>query len=123
MVARIISNHITILQKQKDAQELEVVDLSKGLAKDDPSVIILSDDSGFVNPYASASAVPQANEYVAPLSPTAGAAPQVMVAGMPPEPQVMTAGAPPPADAYSQMPQQRYDDPSAPSAPSAPAGW
>lgn len=44
LTARIISNHVRILRKQKDAQELEVVDLSHGLAKDDPSIIVLNCD-------------------------------------------------------------------------------
>ena len=44
LTIRIISNHIRVLRKQKDAQQLEVVDLSHGLAKDDPSIIVLNCD-------------------------------------------------------------------------------
>jgi len=43
---------VIILEKQKDAQEFEVVDLSHGLAKDDPSIIALSDSFDFIDPFA-----------------------------------------------------------------------
>jgi len=91
-------NHVTILQKQKEAQELEIVDLSNGLAKDDPSIIILN-DTGFVNPYNTAPA-----GYMPPQPVGEN---QSLLTGAP-QPQVMAAGAgptAPPPEAYAPMPQ------------------
>jgi len=80
---RIITNHITILQKQKEAQELEVIDLSQGLAKDDPSVIVLGTNDEFVNPFN------VQGGYPAPATATEG---QPLMAGYPPDGPVMSAG-------------------------------
>jgi len=65
LTIQIIRNHITILQKQKEAQELEVVDLSHGLAKDDPSIVVLNGAEDFVSPFPN-----MANGYAPPEPPS-----------------------------------------------------
>jgi len=140
LTARIIRNHITILQKQKDAQELEVVDLSHGLAKDDPSIIVLNAAEDFVSPFATSSV-----GYVPPAPPAvdysnkeqqqyllAGAAPPPMapVGADPMAPPMAAANpmappmvpivdpnaatmstAPPPNQVYYANPPQGYQQP------------
>jgi len=124
ITVRIIVNHVTILQKQKEAQELEVVDLSQGLAKDDPSIIVLSDDNAFVSPYANASAgayVPPSTGYKEQSPLLSGPQPQVMIVGTGPTAPPPEAYAPPP-EAYAPMPQAFVPaDPNGYAQPSVPA--
>jgi len=103
LTIRIINNHITILQKQKEAQELEIIDLSHGLAKDDSSIIVLNDNYDFVSP---GSYAPEQQGLLAGAVPVAS--------NGYPQPQVMTAG-------YVPPPNPTGYDQSAPSAP--PAGY
>jgi len=96
LTARIIKNHITILQKQKDAQELEVIDLSHGLAKDDPSIVVIGDNYDFSTPFAGQGdyAPPAKEQQYLLAQPTPVGYPEapVMSAGVGPTAPVMVAG-------------------------------
>jgi len=111
LTARIIKNHMTVLQKQKDAQELEVIDLSEGLAKDDPSVIVLGDNFEPISPFSGQAA------YVCPARTESDhllAEPVMQGPSVP----VVSAGEGPTAPAAPVYPA----GPTAPAAPVYPAG-
>jgi len=114
---------VRILQKQKEAQELEVIDLANGLAKDDPSIVVLSDGGGFTAPNPATYNTPAVTykEQSQHLLVPGGPQPQTMVAGAPPQPYQAAVPQPYQTAAPGQPYPQQYNTAVQYSAPTAPS--